>query len=110
MSADNYGTIHKTPDGKYGLSMGFASYEGPVDLSRPYFVDEDLDKVIDFANKEYFEYGYTINFNPNEGKFLLEPEQVQFLKELLDWASEHLDDEDAQASAEMLREALDNTL
>lgn len=60
MSADNYGIIHKTSDGKYGLTMGFASVdEGPT-LDRPYFTADTLREVVDYADREYFEYGWSM--------------------------------------------------
>lgn len=59
MSADNYGVIHRTEDGKFGLVMGFASDDHPVDLTKPYFTADTLTEVVEFANGEYFEYGWS---------------------------------------------------
>lgn len=58
MSADNYGIVHRHGDG-YGLSMGFSSYDGPDDLTKPYFTAKTLEEVEEFAANEYFEYGWS---------------------------------------------------
>lgn len=57
MSADNFGVVHRHGD-EFGLSMGFASGDDSVDLSRPYFTGS-LKEVVKQANSEYFEYGWS---------------------------------------------------
>ena len=59
VSADNYGVVHRTQDGKFGLSMGFASDDMELSLDRPYFYAESLREVVQFADEEYFEYGWS---------------------------------------------------
>lgn len=60
MSADNYGIIHKSPNG-YGISQFFASAESEEnDLSHPYHETQTLGEMIAFANTAYFEYGYSV--------------------------------------------------
>lgn len=59
MSADNFGVVHMHGDG-YGLSMFFASDENEeLDFSRPYFTSDDIQEVTEFAEEEYFEYGWS---------------------------------------------------
>jgi hypothetical protein len=70
MSADNYGIVHRTNDGKFGLTMGFASDDDAPFLDRPYFVSESLREVVDYADKEYFEYGWS--YHPTVSDWLME--------------------------------------
>lgn len=62
MSADNYGVVHRHRGG-WGLSMGFASDDEDgreLDLSRPYFTAPTRREVEEYADTEYFEYGWSV--------------------------------------------------
>lgn len=67
MSADNYGIVHRTPDGKFGLSMGFASDDTPTTLDRPYVTADTFEEITQIASEEYFEYGWSYDASIWEG-------------------------------------------
>lgn len=95
MSADNYGVIHSYEDA-YGLSMGFASVEEPLDLSHPYFTGT-LEECRAEAESEYFEYGWSYHDDidffeyANAQQIVISPEAFDRLEAML--AEEGVPDE-----------------
>jgi hypothetical protein len=64
MSADNYLYVGKTADGRFGLSMRFASSDYPDVIAKAYATFDTADAAIRRAHEDetedYYEYGVVI--------------------------------------------------
>lgn len=59
MSADNYGIIHRTYDGRFGVTSFFASVTDSTYPRNPDITCDTLTEAVDYAQEQCYEYGWS---------------------------------------------------